>query len=81
MKGEKLSIKNIIHCKYKIGSSAESVGRLRLREVAQLVEEGYAQMLKILVSKGFSDQVADFQIEPFYHSGVVLFFGSKIVHQ
>jgi hypothetical protein len=65
----------------KVGSSAESVGGLRLGEVAELVVKGYAQMLEIPVAKGFAHRVADSQVEPFYHPGVVLFFGAKIVHQ
>ena len=38
-------------------------------------------MIKIPVSKGFSHRIANLEIEPFDHAGVVLFFGSKIVHQ
>jgi hypothetical protein len=38
-------------------------------------------VLKIPVSKGFSHRIANLEIEPFDHAGVVLFFGSKIVHQ
>ncbi|MBU6296533.1 MAG: hypothetical protein KJS91_17770, partial [Planctomycetes bacterium] len=38
----------------KIGSSAESVGGLRLGEVAQLMVKGNAQMLEVPISKGSS---------------------------
>ncbi|MBU6327255.1 MAG: hypothetical protein KGQ89_06490, partial [Verrucomicrobia bacterium] len=48
----------------KEGSSAESVGGLRLGEVAQLMVKGNAQMLEVPISKGSSHRVAYFQIEP-----------------
>ena len=44
-------------------SSAESVGGLRLGEVARLMVKGNAQMLEVPISKGSSHRVAYFQIE------------------